>query len=401
MTTIPQLPAAASVDGTDQLIVQQSGGTRRATVTQVQEANLTSMFVVWDTESGLTGSRVLTAGTGIGVQLSATQVTVGITSNPTLPGTEYVQLPVGTTGERTGSPAFGMFRANSTSNALEWYSASGWTALQSATGVTSVGLALPAEFTISNSPVTSSGTLTGAWATQTANLLFAGPATGAAAAPTFRSLVTADLPTTAVTPASYGSTTAAPSFTVDATGRLTAAGSNTITPAWASITGTPTTLAGYGITDAVPAARTVTAGTGLTGGGALTGNITLTLANTSVTPTSYGSSTVSATFTVDAQGRLTAAAGVTITPAWGSITGTPTTLAGYGITDAQPLDADLTALAALSTSGLIARTGAGTMATRTITGITGITVTNGDGVAGAPTIAIQEDHVRLINYWMN
>ena len=36
--------------------------------------------------------------------------------------------------------------------------------------------------------------------------------------------------------------------------------------------------------------------------------------------------------------------------AWSTITSTPTTLSGYGITDAQPLDADLTAIAALTTS---------------------------------------------------
>ncbi|HAH10224.1 MAG TPA: hypothetical protein DCL48_08995 [Alphaproteobacteria bacterium] len=36
--------------------------------------------------------------------------------------------------------------------------------------------------------------------------------------------------------------------------------------------------------------------------------------------------------------------------AWANVSGTPTTLAGYGITDAQPLDADLTALAGLSTT---------------------------------------------------
>lgn len=35
---------------------------------------------------------------------------------------------------------------------------------------------------------------------------------------------------------------------------------------------------------------------------------------------------------------------------WGNLTDTPTTLAGYGITDAQPLDADLTALAGLTTA---------------------------------------------------
>ena len=36
--------------------------------------------------------------------------------------------------------------------------------------------------------------------------------------------------------------------------------------------------------------------------------------------------------------------------AWSTITSTPTTLSGYGITDAQPVDSDLTSIAALSTS---------------------------------------------------
>lgn len=47
--------------------------------------------------------------------------------------------------------------------------------------------------------------------------------------------------------------------------------------AWASITGKPTTLAGYGITDAVISSRQVLAGNGLTGGGALTSDVTLSL----------------------------------------------------------------------------------------------------------------------------
>lgn len=68
----------------------------------------------------------------------------------------------------------------------------------SATGsggtVTSVGLSLPSIITVSGSPVTTSGTLTGTLATQTANTVFSGPTTGVAATPTFRALVAADVP---------------------------------------------------------------------------------------------------------------------------------------------------------------------------------------------------------------
>ena len=61
--------------------------------------------------------------------------------------------------------------------------------------VTSVGLSLPSQFTVTGSPVTTAGTLTATLATQSANLVWAGPTTGAAAAPAFRSLVADDIPT--------------------------------------------------------------------------------------------------------------------------------------------------------------------------------------------------------------
>lgn len=57
--------------------------------------------------------------------------------------------------------------------------------------------------------------------------------------------------------------------------------------------------------------QSITAGTGLTGGGT-DGDITINLADTAVTPGSYGSSTEIPTFTVDAQGRLTAASTASI-----------------------------------------------------------------------------------------
>lgn len=62
-------------------------------------------------------------------------------------------------------------------------------------GLGSVGLAMPAEFTVSGSPRTTDGTITAAWATATANAIFAGPTTGSPATPGFRALVAADVPT--------------------------------------------------------------------------------------------------------------------------------------------------------------------------------------------------------------
>lgn len=106
---------------------------------------------------------------------------------------------------------------------------------------------------------------------------------------------------------------------------------------------------------------------------------TATLASTGVTAASYGSATQVATFTVDAKGRITAASSVNITPAWSSITGTPTTLAGYGITNGQPLDADLTAIAALTgTSGFLKKTATDTWTLDTNTYVP----TNGTGATG-------------------
>lgn len=60
--------------------------------------------------------------------------------------------------------------------------------------VTSVGLALPNIFVVSGSPVTTAGTLTGTFANETANTALMGPVSGSPAAPTFRTISSADLP---------------------------------------------------------------------------------------------------------------------------------------------------------------------------------------------------------------
>jgi hypothetical protein len=64
----------------------------------------------------------------------------------------------------------------------------------------------------------------------------------------------------------------------------------------------------------------INTGTGLTGG-PITTTGTIALANTAVTAASYGNASTVGTFTVDAQGRLTAASDVTIAIASGAVTG--------------------------------------------------------------------------------
>lgn len=118
--------------------------------------------------------------------------------------------------------------------------------------------------------------------------------------------ITINLDNTAVTAGSYGSATAIPTFTVDAQGRLTAAGT-------ASISTTLNTAgdSGTGSVALGTQSLTISGGTGLTAT-ASNQSVTLNLDNTTVTAASYGSASSVATFTVDAQGRLTAASSTTI-----------------------------------------------------------------------------------------
>lgn len=109
----------------------------------------------------------------------------------------------------------------------------------------------------------------------------------------------------------------------------------------------------------VPTSRQVIAGTGMTGGGALSSNVTLSIANggvgstqlasSGVTPGVYGDATNIPVVTVDSTGRVTAA---TTTPA--TISGyVPTTrqvIAGNGLTGGGALSANITLAASYSAS---------------------------------------------------
>lgn len=70
-----------------------------------------------------------------------------------------------------------------------------WVLYSSGVGtVSSVDLTMPSIFAITGNPITTSGTLQVTLSTQTANTVFAGPSGGGVANPTFRALVSADIP---------------------------------------------------------------------------------------------------------------------------------------------------------------------------------------------------------------
>ena len=114
--------------------------------------------------------------------------------------------------------------------------------------------------------------------------------------------VTINLDNTAVTAGDYGSATAIPTFTVDAQGRLTAAGTATIA--------TTLNITGDSGSDGVALLSETLNFTGDTGITTAVSNndVSIDLDDTAVTPGQYGSATQLAQFTVDQQGRLTQAA---------------------------------------------------------------------------------------------
>ena len=126
------------------------------------------------------------AGTGSGTVTSVAALTLGTT------GTDLTSSVAN--GTTTPVITLNVPTASATNRGV--LSSADWTTFNNkgSGSVTSVALALPSFITVSGSPVTGTGTLTGTLASQTANTVFAAP-NGSAGAPTFRVLAAADIPT--------------------------------------------------------------------------------------------------------------------------------------------------------------------------------------------------------------
>jgi len=201
----------------------------------------------------------ITGGTGITVTNGAGSITIdvdsaevvttfsagttGFTPSSATSGAITLAGTLATTNGGTGLTTIGtanqFLAVNTGATALEYKTITAGTGISvtpgagvltiANTGVTSVALALPVSvFTVSGSPVTTTGTLTGSFTTQTANTVFAGPTTGGAATPTFRALVFDDVagaiqlyrenPSTPTTPVASGANAVAIGSGSSATG---------------------------------------------------------------------------------------------------------------------------------------------------------------------------------------
>lgn len=252
---------------------------------------------------------------------------------------------------------------------------------------------------------------------------------------------TLTLTNTGVVNGTYSSATQTYALTIDSKGRITSVGApTTITPDWVNITSKPTTILGYGITDfntsvdgriasasiedlsdvaimaptdgqvltydTVNGWQAETIPSGVTDHGLLTGlsdddhtqyhndargdvrYYTKTLLDGGQLDTRYYTET-------EVDTLLSGKANTSHTHTTSNITdlGTYTGFDSRYYTEAeinagyQPLDGDLTALAALSSAGIVTRTAANTFALRALTAGSGISITNSDGVSGDPIIS--------------
>jgi hypothetical protein len=232
--TLPGVEGVTIPAGTtaERPLTPNNGEIRYNTTTSRVEAYLNG---TWTTMGVGDGTVTSVSGTAnqISVASGSTTPVISITTNPTLPGTAYVQMPAGDTAARPLSPTNGMMRYNTDSLAFEGYINGAWSSFAS----TGVGvLSVNTGTGLTGGPITTTGTIS--------------------------------IANTAVTAGSYN----AANITVNAQGQLTAASSTTslVSTFSAGTTGLTPASATSG---AVTLAGTLNPANGGTGANTLTGYV--------------------------------------------------------------------------------------------------------------------------------
>lgn len=182
--------------------------------------------------------------------------------------------------------------------------------------------------------------------------------------------ITADLKVTTVVASTYGTASNIPVLTVDSKGRLT------------GVTNTPIVITASQVSDFNEAAQDAV-GTILTDSATI--DFTYNDAGNTITAIVIDGSITDAKLTTGINANKIGAGAVDNTE-YSYLDGVTSSIQTQ-FSNKQPLDATLTSLAAYNTNGLVTQTAADTFTGRTITAGAGVSVTNGDGVAGNPTIS--------------
>jgi hypothetical protein len=158
----PVLPGAAGVvvpsgNTADRAPVPANGTIRYNTDNTNFEFYQNSAWTVFGTGAGSVTNVIGTANQ-ITVTNGTTTPTVSIASNPIIPGTGSLTLPIGSSFARPATPVGGMLRYNSDLGVVEAYTTSGWTTL--GTGGGSGGVTAIATGTgLTGGPITTTGTI--------------------------------------------------------------------------------------------------------------------------------------------------------------------------------------------------------------------------------------------------
>lgn len=251
-STISALPVAASVSGSDLMVVVQGGNTRRATITQglagAGAAPVAATYFMLSSNADLTNERVLQFnstqftpvdnGAGLTYVVSmnyasaatplsdAASAALGTSIVPARSDHQHpinvtVDVPYPIVGTATAGTAATYARSDHRHGAVpafagataflagtlggvpipqagdqdKFLAGDGTWVVAAGTGtVTSVAMTVPSILSVAGSPITAAGTLAVTLATQAANLVLAGPTSGVAATPSFRALDPLDIP---------------------------------------------------------------------------------------------------------------------------------------------------------------------------------------------------------------